>query len=174
MRSNRAGTQAFINEMQQAVWSVNSNLAVDSIRTMQDIYSESMARTSFTLVMLAIAGTMALALGILGIYGVISYAVSQRTREIGIRMALGAKKSELAWMFVRSALMLTAVGTAVGLGAAAGLMRLMQKLLFGISPLDPVTFALVPLALVAAAALASYLPARRTAAVDPVEALRAE
>ena len=174
MRSNRAGTQAFIDEMQQAVWSVNSNLPVAAISTMQDIYSESMERTSFTLVMLAIAGTMALALGILGIYGVISYAVSQRTREIGIRMALGAKKSELAWMFVRSALALAAVGTAVGLGAAAGLMRLMRALLFGISPLDPLTFTLVPLALIAAAALASYLPARRTAAVNPVQALRDE
>ena len=174
IRSNRAGTQTFINEMQQAVWSVNSNLPVAEISTMQEIYTDSMARTSFTLVMLAIAGVMAFALGILGIYGVISYAVSQRTREIGIRMALGAKKSELAWMFVRSALVLTGVGTAVGLGAAAALVRLMQTLLFGISPLDPITFAAVPVALVTAAALASYLPARRTAAVDPVEALRAE
>jgi predicted permease len=174
IRSNRAGTQAFITEMQRAVWSVNSNLPVAAISTMQDIYNQSMERTSFTLVMLAIAGTMALALGILGIYGVISYAVSQRTREIGIRMALGAKKSELVWMFVRSALVLTGVGTAIGLGAAAALMRLMRTLLFGISPLDPVTFTAVPVALVAAAILASYLPARRTAAVDPVEALRAE
>jgi predicted permease len=174
MRSNRAGTQTFINEMQQAVWSVNSNLPVADISTMQDIYADSMARTSFTLVMLGIAGTMALALGILGIYGVISYAVSQRRREIGIRMALGAKKNELVWMFVRSALVLTGIGTAIGLGAAAGLMRLMRTLLFGISPLDPLTFLAVPVALVAAAALASYLPARRTSAVDPVEALRAE
>ena len=174
IRTNRAGTQTFINEMQQAVWSVNSNLPVADISTMEDIYSESMARTSFTLVMLAIAGTMAMALGILGIYGVISYAVSQRTREIGIRMALGANKSELAWMFVRSALLLTGIGTAVGLGAAASLMRLMRTLLFGISPLDPITFTAVPVVLVAAAALASYLPARRTAAVNPVEALRAE
>ena len=174
MRTSRAGTQTFINEMQQAVWSVNANLPVADISTMQDIYSESMVRTSFTLVMLAIAGTMALALGILGIYGVISYAVSQRRREIGIRMALGAKKNELAWMFVRSALVLTGVGTVLGLGAAAVLMRLMRTLLFGVSPLDPVTFTAVPVVLVAAAALASYLPARRTAAVDPVEALRAE
>ncbi len=174
IRSNRAGTAAFINEMQRAVWSVNSNLPVAAISTMQDIYSQSMARTSFTLVMLAIAGAMALALGILGIYGVISYAVAQRTREIGIRVALGAKKGELVWMFVRSALLLTGIGTAVGLGAAAALMRLMRTLLFGISPLDPVTFTAVPVALIAAAALASYLPARRTAAVDPVEALRAE
>ena len=174
MRSGRAGTPTFLNEMQRAVSSVNANLPLAAISTMQDIYSESMARTSFTLVMLAIAGTMALALGILGIYGVISYAVSQHTREIGIRMALGANKSELLWMFVRSALVLTGVGTAVGLGAAAALMRLMRTLLFGISPLDPVTFTAVPVVLVAAAALASYLPARRTAAVDPVEALRAE
>jgi predicted permease len=174
LRTDRAGTQSLINEMQQAVWSVNANLPVAGIRTMQDLYSESMANTSFTLVMLAIAGTMALALGVLGIYGVISYAVAQRTREIGIRMALGARKSELAWIFVRSALVLTAIGTAIGLGAAAVLMRLMRTLLFGISPLDPVTFAAVPIALLAAAALASYLPARRTAAVNPVEALRAE
>ncbi len=174
VRSSRAGTQTFIQEMQQAVWSVNSNLPVADISTMQDLYSDSMARTSFTLVMLAIAGAMALGLGILGIYGVISYAVSQRTREIGIRMALGAKKSELVWMFVRSALVLTGVGTAIGLGAAAALVRLMRTLLFGISPLDPVTFTAVPLVLATAAALASYLPARRTAAIDPVEALRAE
>jgi predicted permease len=174
IRTNRAGTQTFINEMQQAVWSVNANLPVADISTMQDIYSDSMSRTSFTLVMLAIAGTMAFALGILGIYGVISYAVSQRTREIGIRMALGADKRVLVWMFVRSALALTAIGTAIGLGAAAALMRLMQTLLFGVSPLDPVTFTAVPIVLVAAAAFASYSPARRTAAVDPVDALRAE
>jgi predicted permease len=174
MRSNRAGTQAFINEMQQAVWSVNSNLPVADVSTMRETYSDSMARTSFTLVMLAIAGAMALALGVLGIYGVISYSVSQRTREIGIRLALGAQKSKLKWMFVRSALLLTAVGVAIGVGAAAALMRLMKSLLFGISPLDPLTYIAVPLMLAIAAALASYLPARRAAAVDPVEALRAE
>jgi predicted permease len=174
IRSNRAGTQAFINEMQQAVWSVDSNLPIADISTMQDIYGESMARTSFTLVMLAIAGTMALALGILGIYGVISYAVSQRTREIGIRMALGAKKSELSWMFVRFGLLMTATGVAIGLAVAAGLVRLMKSLLFGISPLDPFTYVMVPLVLTVSAVLASYLPARRAATVNPVEALKAE
>ena len=174
MRANRAGTQTFINEMQRAVWSVNSDLPVAEISTMQDIYSDSMARTSFTLVMLAIAGLMALALGTLGIYGVISYAVSQRRREIGIRMALGANRRELMWMFVRSALLLTGAGTLVGLSVAAALVRLMQTLLFGIRPLDPVTFTAVPVALIAAAALASYLPARRSTAVNPVEALRAD
>ncbi len=174
IRTPRAGTQAFLNEMQQAVWSVNRDLPLSRVSTMQEIYNQSMARTSFTLVMLAIAGSMAMALGILGIYGVISYAVAQRTREIGIRMALGANKSELAWMFVRSALVLTAVGAALGLGSAALLVRLMRTLLFGIHPLDPLTFTVVPAILVAAAALASYIPARRTASVDPVEALRAE
>ena len=174
IRSNRARTQAFINEMQQAVWSVNSNVPIAAISTMQDIYSQSMARTSFTLVMLAIAGTMALALGILGIYGVISYSVSQRTREIGIRLALGAQREALRWMFVRSALLLTATGVAIGVTAAAALMQLMKSLLFGISPLDPVTYITVPLVLAVSAAVASYLPARRAAAVDPVEALRAE
>jgi ABC-type antimicrobial peptide transport system permease subunit len=174
LRSSRAGTQTFINEMQQAVWSVNSNLPVAAISTMQDIYSESMARTSFTLVMLAIAGTMALALGILGIYGVISYAVSRRTREIGIRMALGAKKSELVWMFVRSAVTLTGIGVAIGVVAATGLTRFMKSLLFGISPLDPLTYVAIPFILVSFAVLAGYLPARRAATVDPVEALRTE
>ena len=133
-----------------------------------------MARTSFTLVMLAIAGSMALAMSIIGIYGVISYSVTQRTREIGIRLALGAQKDVLRWMFMRSALVLTGVGVLIGMGAAAALMRLMKALLFGVSPLDPVSFLGVPLVLAAAAALASYLPARRAAAVDPVEALRAE
>ncbi len=174
MRTDRAGSQPLINEMQQAVWSVNANLPFAGIMTMQDLYGDSMARTSFTLVMLATAGAMALALGILGIYGVISYAVSQRTREIGIRMALGARKSELKWMFVRSALLLTAVGVVIGIGTAAAVTQFMKSLLFNISPLDPITYITVPLVLAAAAAFASYLPARRAAAIDPIEALRAE
>jgi predicted permease len=174
MRSDRAGTQTFLNEMQRAVWSVNSNLPLASVETMQDIYSQSLARTSFTLVMLAMAGSMALVLGVIGIYGVISYTVSQRTREIGIRLALGAPKSELKWMFVRSALVLTAIGVVIGVGSAAGLMQLMKSLLFGISPVDPLTYVAVLVVLAASAVAASYLPARRAAAVDPVDALRAE
>jgi len=174
MHSDRAGTTGFLNEMQQAVWSVNETVPLATVKTMQNLYSQSLERTSFTLVMLAIAGSMALGLGVIGIYGVISYTVSQRTREIGIRLALGAQKSELKWMFVRSALMLTGVGVAIGVGVAAGLMQLMKSLLFGISPLDPITYIAVPLILVMAAALASYLPACRAATIDPVEALRAE
>ncbi|HKD61971.1 MAG TPA: ABC transporter permease [Terracidiphilus sp.] len=174
VRSGRAGTEGFLGQAQQAVWSVNASLPLASVNTMQEIYATSMERTSFTLTMLAIAGTMALALGIIGIYGVISYAVSQRTREIGIRLALGAQKRELKWMFVRSALTLTGIGVALGLLAAAALTQSMKSLLFGISPLDPVTYLLVPVVLIAAAALASYLPARRAAGVNPVEALRVE
>jgi hypothetical protein len=174
VRSSRAGTQAFLTEVQQAVWSVNADLPVASVRTMQDIYSKSMARTSFTLVMLGIAAAMAFALGMIGIYGVISYAVSQRTREIGIRMALGAQKGELRWMFVRSALALTGIGLVIGLGAAAATARLMKTLLFGVNPSDPLSFAVVPLVLALAATLASFLPASRATSVNPVDAIKAE
>jgi ABC-type antimicrobial peptide transport system permease subunit len=174
VRSKRAGSEALVADIQRAVWSVNSELPVATPGTMQDVYAKSMARTSFTLAMLAIAGSMALALGVIGIYGVLSYAVSQRTREIGIRLALGAQKKELKWMFVRSALVLTATGVGIGIVSAALLTQLMKSLLFGISPLDPFTYAVVPLVLGGAAVLASYMPARRAAGVDPVEALRVE
>ncbi len=174
IRNQRAGEQDFIHRLQGAVWSVNSDLPLANIRTMQDIYRRSLARTSFTLTMLAIAGSMGLALSILGIYGVISYAVSQRTREIGIRLALGAQKRELRWMFVRSALVLAGLGIAVGLIAASALVQLMKALLFGVSPLDPWTFIIVPVVLTAAAMLASHLPARRASNVDPMVALRYE
>jgi ABC-type antimicrobial peptide transport system permease subunit len=117
---------------------------------------------------------MGLALSIIGIYGVISYAVSQRTREIGIRLALGAQKHELRWMFVRSALTLAGFGIAVGLIAASALVQLMKALLFGVSPLDPWTFVTVPLILAAAALLASHIPACRASRLDPMVALRYE
>jgi predicted permease len=174
IRSERAGTEGFVNQVRQAVWSVNASLPLASVRTMQEIYDESLATTSFTLVMLGIAGAMALMLGLIGIYGVISYTVSQRTREIGIRVALGAQPGALRWLFVRYGLVLAGAGAVTGLAAAAGLTRLMKSVLFGISPLDPLTYTAVPLVLVAATVLASYLPARRAAAVDPVETLRAE
>ncbi len=174
IRTDRAGTQSLMIQVSQAVWSVNASLPLASVQTMQDVYSKSFARTSFTLVMLGIAGAMALALGVIGIYGVISYTVTQRRREIGIRVALGAQQAHVRAMFLGYGLTLAGIGAVIGLIAAAGFMRLMKSLLFGISPLDPLTYAAVPLILVAAAMLASYLPARRAAAVDPVDALRAD
>jgi len=173
VRSERTGTEGFLTQIKQAVWSVNPGLPVSS-QTMRDVYDRSLARTSFTLVMLAIAASMALLLGVVGIYGVISYAVSQRRREIGIRAALGAQQGELKGTFVRHGLVLAGSGVVIGLGAAAGLTRLMSTLLYGVTPLDPVTYVAVPLVLVAATVLASYVPARRAASVDPVEALRVE
>jgi ABC-type antimicrobial peptide transport system permease subunit len=174
VRTKRAATEGFLTEARQAIWSVNSNLPVFLVRTVRDLYNQSMARTSFTLVMLALAGAMALVLGIVGIYGVIAYAVTQRTREIGIRMALGAQSSGLRQMFVRQGLLLAGIGAVIGLGAAAGLTRLMSSLLFGVAALDPLTYAGVAAILIAAAALASYVPARRATRVDPLDALRAE
>ncbi len=174
VRSKRAGSESFLDQIDQAVWSVNPTLPLASVQTIRDVYDRSLARVSFTLVMLGIAGAMALMLGVIGIYGVLAYAVSQKRREIGIRLALGAQPIELRRMFVRQGLALTGIGAAIGLGAALSLTRLMKSLLFGISLLDPLTYAGVPIVLAAAAMLASYLPARRAAAVDPVEALRAE
>jgi len=163
-----------LDQVRQAVWSVNPALPLANVRTMQDVYDISLQRTSFALLMLAIAACMALILGIVGIYGVISYAVSQRRREIGIRLALGAQQSELKHMFVRNAVTLAIIGVAIGLGASTALMRLMKSLLFGITPLDPITYATVPFVLMAAAILAAYIPARKAASVDPSEALRSE
>ncbi|MGH9659274.1 MAG: FtsX-like permease family protein [Bryobacteraceae bacterium] len=174
LRSGGAGSESLMNQVRQAVWSVNSDLPLARVRTMDDVYRASMARSSFALVMLAIAGCMALLLGIVGIYGVISYSVSQRTRELGIRIALGAPHRALKWMVVRQGVVLASVGVGFGIAAAGALSRLMSAMLFRISPVDPVTYAAVSSGLLAAAAAASYLPARRASTVDPTEALRAE
>jgi hypothetical protein len=174
IRTPRAGSAGLLEQVRQSVWSVNPNLPVAGVTTLEALYDRSLARTSFTLVMLAIAGAMALLLGVIGIYGVISYSVSQRTREIGIRLALGAPLKEVTSMFVRHGLILSGIGAACGLTAAFALSRLMRSLLFEVSPADPVTYLSVSAGLILAAVLASYLPARRATKVDPVEALRAE
>ncbi len=174
LRTGRAGSGSLLKEVQDAVWSVNKNLPLANVRTLQEIYSKSLARTSFTLVMLAIAGGMALLIGVVGIYGVISYSVSQRTREIGIRIALGARKHELSRMFIGHGLTLAGIGVACGLAAAVALTRLLSSLLFAVSPVDPLTYTMVSAGLIAAAVLASYVPAMRATNVDPIEALRAE
>ncbi|HWW18745.1 MAG TPA: ABC transporter permease [Candidatus Saccharimonadales bacterium] len=174
VRTPRAGSEAFLKDVREAVWSADANLPLANVHTVDYFYKRSMARTAFTLIMLGVAGSMALLLGVVGIYGVIAYSVSQRTREIGIRMALGAQQPTVTGMFVRHGLMLTGVGVACGLVAAVLLMRLMSSLLFNVNPVDPVTYGAVSIGLVATAWLASYLPSRRAATVDPVEALRAE
>ena len=147
VRSSRTGSEGFLKEIRQAVWSVSPDLPLAGVKTLQEIYTRSMARTSFALVMLAIAGGMALLLGVIGIYGVISYSVSQRTREIGIRMALGAQRPALTSMFVRHGLRLVGIGLCFGLVAAFALTRAMSSLLFGISAADPMTYAGVSLGL---------------------------
>jgi predicted permease len=174
VRSPRAGTQALAEDVRRTIWSVNRNLAIADMLTMEQIAGRSMARTSFALVMLAIAGGMALLLGIIGIYGVLAYTVAQRRREVGIRMALGAEPAAVKRMFLRQGVTLAAIGCSVGLAGAMAGSSLMKSLLFGVTPLDPITYALMPVVLLMAALLACYFPARKAAAVDPAESLRAE
>jgi ABC-type antimicrobial peptide transport system permease subunit len=161
-----------MNEIRQAVWSVSPNLPLADVRTLNDYYTRSMASTSFTLVMLAAAGSMALFLGIVGLYGVIAYSVAQRRREIGIRMALGAGKSAVLKMVVSQGIKLALIGVAIGLAGALGLTRFLSGLLYGVKPGDPLTLVAVSALLMAVAFLASYIPARQAAKVDPLVALR--
>jgi predicted permease len=174
VRSSRAGSESLMQDIRSAVWSVNTNLPLATPQTLAFLQERSMARTSFTLVMLAVAGGMALLLGVVGIYSVIAYSVSQRTREIGIRMALGAQQQAVTKLFVRQGLMLTVIGVVLGLGSAFGVMRLMSSLLFNVNAADPLTYGTVSIGLLVTAFLACYLPSRRAANVDPVQALRAE
>src|SRR5580658_4682350 len=174
IRSPRAGSQTFMKEVQQQVWQINANVPLANPQTVGELYTKSMARTSFTLVLLCIAGGMALLLGVIGIYGVISYTVSQRTREIGIRMALGAQRKELTGLFVRQGVWLAAIGAACGLVVAFITMRLMSSILFNVSPVDPLTYIAITLGVLATAYVACYLPSRRAASVNPVDALRSE
>ncbi len=174
IRSERAGTEGFLKQVQQAVWSVNADLPLAAVRTMQDVYDQSLAQTSFTLVMLGIAAAMALALGIIGIYGVVSYVIGQRLHEIGVRMALGARPRDILHLVLGQSGKLAAAGIGLGLLASFGLTRLMATMLFGVSATDPVTLVAVPLMLFAVALVASYIPARRAMRVDPMVALRHE
>lgn len=174
IRNSHAGSENLMKDVRAAVWAVNPNLPLSNVHTLQYFYDRSLARTSFTLIMIGIAGSMALLLGVVGLYGVIAYSVSQRKREIGIRMALGAQSKVVTGMFVRHGLILTGIGVGCGLVAALILMRFMSSVLFGVSPIDPVTYIAVSVGLAATALLASYVPSRRAATVDPVDALRAE
>jgi putative ABC transport system permease protein len=174
VRSDRVGAPSFMREVQQAVWSVNPNLPLAAVQTLEEIRSRSMAQTSFAMAMLGIAASVALALGVVGIYGVIAYMATQRVREIGIRMALGAQIGDVRTLFLRQGLWLMSTGITLGIVVALVLTRAMSALLFGVGPTDPLTYAVVSTALAAVGLFAIYLPARRASRVDPVVALRGD
>jgi putative ABC transport system permease protein len=174
VRGQAAGTEGLMSEIRQAVWSVEPSLPLARVSTFQQIYEQSMARTSFATTILAIAAVMALLIGLVGIYGVMAYAVSLRRREGAIRLALGSSPGKLKWMFVRSGLALTLTGVAAGLMGAVGAAKLISSQLFGVTPLDPFTYLATPLLLMLASLAACYFPARGAAAGDPAETLRAE
>jgi putative ABC transport system permease protein len=174
VRSSRVGSAGFLHELEQAVWSVDANLPLARAQTLAEIQDRSMAQTSFALVMLGIAASVALLLGVVGIYGVVAYAAGRRTREIGVRMALGARAGDVRTLFLRQGLALTATGIALGIGVAAALTRVMSAFLFGVDPIDPATYVTVSIILTATALLATYLPARRASRVNPIIALRAD
>ncbi|MGW8267306.1 MAG: ABC transporter permease, partial [Longimicrobiales bacterium] len=174
IRSDRLGTPGFMEEVEVAIWEVNPNLPLVSALPLADLMESSMARVSFPMVLLGIAGVVALILGLVGVYGVISYTVSQRSRELGMRMALGAEAGRVMLMVVRQGAALALAGILVGLALAFGVTRLMAAVLFDVSPVDPGTYGAVAGGLLTVALLASYLPARRAARVDPIVALRSE
>ncbi len=172
VRSARVGSGELLEELRRAVWSVNHNLPLARVRTLREILDRSLARTSFTVVMLTIASLAALILGAVGTYGVTSYAASQRLREIGVRMALGAQRTDVARLILAHGLVLAGVGVALGLAAAAAASRLLGAELYAVSPLDPLTFGAVGTGVALIAVLASYAPARRAAKLDPLATLR--
>ena len=172
VRSVRVGTPGFVRELEQAVWAVNGNVALANIRTLDDVQTVSMAQTSFAMVMLTIAAGGALLLAIIGIYGVVSYITAERTHEIGIRMALGAESGDVHRLFLRKGLTLTLAGTVLGLGAAVLLTPVMSSLLYGVGPMDPITYVGVAIFLGTVTLAAAYLPARRAARLPPLIALR--
>jgi predicted permease len=174
VRSPLAGSESLMNQIRQAVWSIDANLPLASVYTLNYFYTKSLARTSFTLVMLAIAGAMALLLGTVGLYGVIAYSVSQRTREIGIRMALGAQQRDMVRLVLDEGTLVILTGLAFGLVGSLALTRFLSSLLFGVTPTDPLTFACVAVLLAVVALAACYIPARRAMRVDPLVALRCE
>jgi ABC-type antimicrobial peptide transport system permease subunit len=176
LRSERTGTESLLAEIRRAVAEVAPDLPLAAVGTLEQAYLDhpSIARSSFSLALLGIAGATALLLSLVGIYGVLAYAVTQRRREVGIRVALGAAPRTVQRMFVHRGLMLSGIGIVVGALVAAALTRLLSSLLFGVTPLDAVTFAAAAAFLAVAALCASYIPARRAATIDPLQTLKAD
>ncbi len=159
------------DSLRQAVWDLDAHLPISRLRTLDAVVQAAKARTSFTVVLLMIAGAVSLLLGSVGTFAIVSYLVSQRTQEIGVRMAVGARQLDIVLLVMRQGLVLALGGTAVGVGAALVVTRWLESILFEIDPLDPVTFVLVPLLLTAIALTASFFPALRAAKVQPTVAL---
>ena len=174
LRTDRAGTAALLDELRRAVWAVNPGLPLAEVRTLDVLYDRSMSKTTFTLALLAATGSLAVLLAVCGVYGVIAYAVTQRRREIGIRLALGAEAAAIRGLFLRRGALVAMAGVVIGLAGAAVFAGVMRAVLFGVTPTDPLTFTAAPLILAAAALAATYVPARRALAADPVETLRSE
>ena len=160
--------------IQHEIQSVDSQLAASKIRTMDQVISESTARQNFNMLLLTIFAGLALLLAAIGIYGLMSYTVEQRTQELGIRMALGAGRGDMLKLVVRQGMLLAGIGVVIGLAASFGLNRLLANLLFGVKATDPVTYAAVAVILISVALLATYIPARRATQIDPMIALRYE
>jgi predicted permease len=165
---------SLVNAVRDAVDEIDPNLAIAEVRSLQDIVDRASDQASFTMVLLAIAATVALLLGAIGIYGVVSYIVTQRTGEIGVRLAMGAEPRSVAGMILRQGGVVTLIGVAIGLIAALGGTRWIQSLLYGVSPRDPVVFSATTLFLLGVALLACWLPARRAARLSPLDALRSD
>lgn len=173
VRSSISPTE-IVPSVRQAVAAFDLNLPLAQVSTFEQAMSRASAQMAFTMVLLAIAAAIAVVLGIVGIYGVMSYIVSQRTGEIGVRLALGAEPGRVAGQIVRQGSLVALAGIGVGLGAAFAGGRLMQTLLYGISPRDPAVFMATTITLLLVALVACWIPARRAARLNPVEALRAD
>ena len=174
VRTRATDPSSLAPAVRRIVTAIDREVPVANVQTMQTIVERSTARTTFAMLLLAVAGGMALVLSAVGIYGVISYTVTQRRPEIGVRMALGAQAAQVGRMVVAQSLRVAAAGIAIGLLGAVATTRVLQSLLFGVSPTDPVTLGGVTVVLVMLGALAAYAPARRATKVDPVEVLRRE
>jgi putative ABC transport system permease protein len=174
MRSATLDATSLTSAAQHVVWGVNKDVPLANVRTMQDVVANSVQRRRFSMLLLTIFAAVAMLLAAIGLYGVMSYSVAQRTKEIGIRMALGARRPDVLVLVVKQGMALVLLGIAAGIVLSLGMTRLISGMLFGITATDPLTFAGVALLLGAVAFLANYLPARRAASVDPMVALRYE